>query len=159
MHKRRPPVPLAKWYCLSDDTHAQLFITPYIARLRVVAAPEYVSIATRIVTYVTSGDSTWYTPQEEPTCYALRLTRSGGPLELREGALLSFDNKAFARLTSLGRPYWRQLRPDEYDDSLHLMSADFLLSYIQLEFVDVTEFSEQELQYAHVLSAVNVRFN
>ena len=51
------------------------------------------------------------------------------------------------------------LRPEEYDESLLLPAKDFLMSYLQLEFVDVTELDEHELQHAHVLSAIKTRFD
>ena len=73
MDKRQPQVPLAKWYSFPTDSLTRAFITPYIARLHVRSEPQYISLATRIVTYLSSSESPWDLPQEEPTCYALRL--------------------------------------------------------------------------------------
>ena len=159
MHKRHPKVPLAKWYSFPADSLTQAFITPYIGRLRVLAEPEYLTLATRFVTYFSSSESPWQLPQEEPTCYAIRLmTQRTGYWELREGALLNFENKAFARLTSLGTPYWRNLKTPSIGDDPSPQPGNYLLSYVGLEFLDLAELDEDERGRAHLLSPADNLF-
>lgn len=158
MHPRHPNVTLAKWYRFPSDSLTQAFITPHVARLQVMTEPEYISIATRVVHYISSGDVSWQLPQEEPTCHALRLmTKHSGAWVLREGVLLNFENKAFARLTSLGRPYWRFFDSPRTGDDPSSDGGNCLLSYLGLEFLDLADVDEHER--AHLLTPMNGLFD
>lgn len=160
MHKRHPKVRLAKWHIFPADSLTQAYITPYIARLRVRAEPEHLDIATRVVNYFHSAESGWQMPQEEPTCYALRLmTQRTGYWELREGALLNFNDKAFARLISLGRPYWRNLKSPSISDDPSPDTGNYLLSYLGLEFLNLAELDEFEREHAHLLMPADHLFD
>ncbi|NVO84491.1 hypothetical protein [Hymenobacter terrestris] len=157
MDTRIPPVTLAKWYCLTDDSHIQLLINPTLPQWRVVGAPEYVSVATRFV--VTSSDTTWPTPLEEPTCCGLCLARQGGPVEVREGALLNFDNLAFARLTNMGRPYWRQVTSPPDKVGFYSGRLNYLLSYCQLEFVAAQDLTTNDMAASLLLQPTDIDFD
>lgn len=61
--------------------------------------------------------------------------------------MLNFDNKAFARLTSLGRPYWRYLENPHIGDDPIPDAGNYLLSYIGLEFLDLAELDEHEREH------------
>lgn len=105
-----------------------------------------------MVNYFHSAESGWQLPQEEPTCYALRLmTKQTGYWELREGALLNFNNMALARLTSLGHSYWRNLKGPSFSDDPSPDAGNYLLSYPGLEFLDLAELDVSEREHAHLL--------
>lgn len=157
MPNDRAPVDLADWYSFPADSLTRAFITPHTARLRIMADPEYLSIATRIVSYVTSGDATWTLPEEEPTSYAIRLNAYSGSWTLYEGTLLNFDHKAFARLSSLGHLYWRSAdAPATNGPSPN--TRNYLMSYITLDFQDPVTLDEQEIAQAHLVTAVDAKF-
>ena len=110
MSKRPQGVNLARWYSLPGDTLSRAFITPHVKRLWVFTDPEYLNMTHRLITHVhTEGYSyQWAYPADSPKCVEIRMTRRGQPtLCLRNGDLLNFENKAFARIDSLGEPYWR----------------------------------------------------
>lgn len=77
---------------------------------------------------------------------------------MREGALLNFNNKAFARLTRLGRPYWRNLKSPSISDDPSPDAGNYLLSYLGLEFLDLAELDEFEREHAHLLMPADLLF-
>ncbi|GAA4020384.1 hypothetical protein GCM10022408_38010 [Hymenobacter fastidiosus] len=156
MPKDHPVVPLAKWYSFPADSLTRAFLNPCLPWLWVQAEPEHLDIVTRVVNYITSGESSWDLPKEEPICYALRIrSQSIGYWELREGTLVNFDNRTFARLTNLGRPYWRYLTAPSFSDDPILTTGNYLLSYIGLEFLDLAELNEHEREHAHLLTPMS----
>lgn len=158
MPNDRAPVDLADWYSFPADSLTRAFITPHTARLRIMADPEYLSIATRIVSYVASGDVTWTLPEEKPTSYAIRLDAYSGSWTLYEGILLNFDHKAFARLSSLGCLYWRHSDAPAISAGPSPNTRNYLMSYITLDFLDPATLNEQEIAQAHLVTAVDAEF-
>ena len=161
MSRRPNSVPLARWYSFPGNLLSRAFITPHIKRLWAFADPEYLNMTHRLITHVhTEGFSyEWAYPQQSPTCVEVRLTRQGQEaLHLREGDLLNFENKAFARLDSLGQPYWRRQRTWEIDNQPMPPTSNFLLSYLKFSFLDAETLAEGERARAHLLTPVATHF-
>ena len=142
-----------KWFSFSADARARAFITPGTARIRVIADFESVTQIFRATSYFTLNDRSYESlPPEQPVCAAIHLRQADGSLlKITQGSLLNFRNKAFARIASLGNPYW--VRCVEGDTMYYLMS------YITLTFLELDQLDEHMRSEAQLLMPVKVKFN
>jgi hypothetical protein len=162
MPKSKPPVPLAKWYSFPADSCTRAFITPHIARLRVVGDPENIMVITRQTTYTQwGGEYRFELPGEGAVCYGIGMRRSDGShLLLQEGAILQFAEGVLARLDAIHNPYWRRLNTPLISTGPSPDAGNALLSYLQLTFLEPDKPADYELQTkALVLTPVDTLFD
>ena len=152
-----------KWFSFPADARARAFITPGIARIRVIADPESVTQIFQATSYFALNDGSYKSlPLGTPVLSALHLRQADGSLlEITRGSLLNFRNKAFARIASLGEPYWCSYAKEETIpiNGPCPLTENFLMSYITLTFLELDQLDEHMRSKAQLLMPVKVKFN